>query len=86
MKHASNQSLSPIKSLLNTIRKFKELKEKKLGIFYKGSIAFLHFHEDPKGLFADLKIANKWKRFRVNTQAEQKILLKRIIFVICPKS
>ena len=82
MKHASNQSLSPIKSFLNTIRKFKELKEKKLGIFYKDSIAFLHFHEDPKGLFADLKIANKWKRFRVNTQAEQTILLKRIDSVI----
>ena len=82
MKHASSQSLNTIKALLKTIRKLKELKEKQTGIFYKSSQAFLHFHEDPKGLFADLKIANKWNRFRVNTQTEQKILIKKINTVI----
>ena len=31
--------------------------EKKRGVFYFKSRAFLHFHEDPKGMFADIREA-----------------------------
>ena len=31
------------------------LKERSRGVFYRQSQAFLHFHEDSKGLFADLR-------------------------------
>ena len=33
------------------------LKEKSRGVFYRKGRAFLHFHEDPKGLFADVRDA-----------------------------
>ena len=78
MKHAISQSLNTIKALLKTIRKLKELKEKQTGIFYKSSQAFLHFHKDPKGLFADLKIKDKFKRFPVNNATEKKNLIMKI--------
>jgi hypothetical protein len=31
--------------------------EKKRGVFYLKSRSFLHFHEDPKGMFADIREA-----------------------------
>ncbi len=44
-----------------------ELKEKSRGVFYRKSKATLHFHEDPAGLFADMRIADVFVRFPVNT-------------------
>jgi hypothetical protein len=44
--------------------------EKKLGVFYRKSNAFLHFHEDPAGLFADLKAGTDFDRYPVNTKNE----------------
>ena len=78
MKHATEQALGKITPLLKQIRKFPELKEKKKGIFYKGYIAFLHFHEDGKELFADLKVKDLWKRICVNSKPEQVKLISMI--------
>jgi hypothetical protein len=36
------------------VRTLPSLVEKKRGVFYRKSKPFLHFHEDPKGMFADL--------------------------------
>lgn len=72
MRHAGNKTLKNLKGLLEKICKQKHIKEKKEGIFYRKSQAFLHFHEDPIGLFADLRMGNKWKRFPVSTKSEQK--------------
>jgi hypothetical protein len=44
-------------------------------VFYKGSVAFLHFHEDPAGLFADLKSGKEWARYPVGTKIEQREFL-----------
>ena len=71
MKHAARQTLDGLETLLTVIRAHSELKEKKQGIFYRKSRAFLHFHEDAAGLFADLRIGNEFQRFAVNTSAEQ---------------
>ena len=79
MKHASEKALDSLEGLLKRIRQTKLLKEKKKGIFYKKSQAFLHFHEDPKGLFADLRGKNKWKRFPVNTNREKEFFLKKVL-------
>ncbi len=76
MKHASEKTLSSIKDVLKSIRQNKFLKEKKKGVFYKQSQAFIHFHEDLGGLFADLKTNNEWKRFPVNTRNEKEHFLK----------
>jgi hypothetical protein len=53
MKHARAQTLQQLSDLLDQIRQRKGLKEKKLGVFYRKSKSFLHFHEDPAGIFAE---------------------------------
>ena len=65
MKHATDNALDQLEDLLKEIRKIERLTEKQRGIFYIKSIAFLHFHEDPTGLYGDLKIDNEFKRFAV---------------------
>jgi hypothetical protein len=37
----------------------------------------LHFHEDPAGLFADVKLTGTFERLRVSTAAEQRRLVTR---------
>ena len=44
-----------LEPLLQRIRDLPGLVEKTRGAFYRGSRAFLHFHEDPKRLFADIR-------------------------------
>ena len=78
MKHAGAEALGRLTDLLDRIRAKEGLKEKKLGIFYRKSDAFLHFHEDPAGIFADLKISEKFDRYPVNTEREQMALLSKI--------
>jgi hypothetical protein len=78
MKHATNDTLRGISELLGRIRAKHGISEKKLGIFYRKSNAFLHFHEDPAGLFADLKIGAQFERYPVNTQRERTALLAAI--------
>ncbi len=57
MKHAGPQALAELTDLLARIRRLPGLVEKRPGVFYRRSEAFLHFHEDPTGLFADLRLA-----------------------------
>ncbi|MET0273059.1 MAG: hypothetical protein ABW360_08720 [Phenylobacterium sp.] len=54
MRHARDQDLDRLEDLLVRLRALPGLVEKKRGVFYRRSRAFLHFHEDPKGLFADI--------------------------------
>jgi hypothetical protein len=54
VRHARDQDLDRIDALLARVRELPGLKEKKRGVFYLKSKGFLHFHEDPAGMFADL--------------------------------
>ena len=54
MRHARDEDLDRIEDLLARLRTLPGLTEKKRGVFYRKSRAFLHFHEDPKGMFADI--------------------------------
>lgn len=54
------------------------MKEKSRGTFYRGSKAFLHFHEDPAGLFADVRFDTDFERFRASTKAERAALVRRV--------
>ena len=76
MKHAGPDALDAIEPILREIRKLPGLKEKKRGTFYRGSSAMLHFHEDPAGMFADLKLRGEFVRFRVSTKAEIAAMLR----------
>jgi hypothetical protein len=60
------------------LRAFSALHEPRPGAFYRGSQAFLHFHEDPTGDFADVKVGREWERARVTTQRERAALLRRV--------
>jgi hypothetical protein len=78
LKHATARALDELEDLLKELRQFSALKEKQRGIFYLKSTAFLHFHEDSTGLFADLKIKDEFERFALNNGIEKKILLSKI--------
>jgi hypothetical protein len=78
MKHAGNAALDKLEDLLSSVRAIDGLKEKSRGVFYRKSDAFLHFHEDAEGLFADLQADGSWQRFCVNTKEERLKLLARI--------
>jgi hypothetical protein len=77
MKHAGPEALDQLEPVLAELCKLDGLRERKRGAFYRGSSAFLHFHEDPAGFFADLKVADDFVRFPVNNGAEVERLLAR---------
>lgn len=79
MKHAGAAALEEIGPLLAEIRKRPRLREKSPGSFYAKSKAYLHFHEDPAGMFADVKLDFvEFTRMRATTAKEQKALLAKI--------
>lgn len=55
MKHASPAALDALEALLSDLRALPGLNERSRGVFYRKGRAFLHFHEDPKGLFGDVR-------------------------------
>ncbi len=70
MKHASEHALDELEALLAALRPLGGMVERKRGVFYRKSKAFLHFHEDPKGLFADLRNAgDDFDRLEVTAEA-----------------
>ena len=79
MRHATFAALDRLDDLLQAVRRqHPQLKERKRGAFYRGGAGWLHFHEDPAGLFADLKIGGTWERLPVNSAAERAALLARL--------
>ena len=78
MKHATSNALDALEGLLVQIRTLDTLLERKRGVFYRKSSAFLHFHEDPAGFFADIRTGPEWERLPVNTAKERKALLSII--------
>ncbi len=79
MKHISSEELGKLEGLLAELRKREGLKEKKPGVFYRKSKAFLHFHEDPAGLFVDVRLGGlDFDRYPVNSRADWKSLLTKI--------
>ena len=78
MRHITSSGLDRLEAFLVQLRRLEGLREKKRGVFYRRSRAFLHFHEDPEGLFADVRLADEFERFRVSSKAEQKALLARL--------
>ncbi len=73
MRHARDGDLDRLEDLLAQLRQLPGLTEKKRGVFYRKSRGFLHFHEDPKGMFADLSDPDE--RIDVSDAAGQARLL-----------
>lgn len=79
MKHAGPQTLATLEPLLAEIRRQPGLVERTPGAFYRRSKAYLHFHEDVRGIFADIKLDGvSFTRLRVITADEQRHLLALI--------
>ena len=83
VRHARPDDLDRIEGLLDRIREIDGMVERKPGIFYRGSKAFLHFHVDPAGFFADVKVDGSFQRSRVTTAREQDRLVSLIRRTIC---
>jgi hypothetical protein len=79
VKHAGPQTLAALEPLLRQVRQRPSLVERTPGCFYRKSVAFLHFHEDATGTFADIKLSGKgFTRVRATTPQEQAHLLALI--------
>jgi hypothetical protein len=85
MKHATAAALDQIDALLQRVRDLETLKERTRGVFYRGSTAFLHFHEDPAGMFADLRTDKGWERYPVNRASDQASLVRMIKASLLPR-
>jgi len=77
VKHAGPAALDSLEPIIAEIRKLEGLKEKKRGSFYRGSVGFLHFHEDPAGFFADLKVGVEFTRMPVNNRREIEAFIRQ---------
>ena len=82
MRHARPEDLDRLEPLLSRLRKLGGMKEKSRGVFYRGSRAFLHFHEDAGSLYADARIGDDFERFPATTPAEQKAFLSAIALAL----
>jgi len=78
MKHAGATALDALEPVLKQLRTLAGITEKKRGLFYRGSSAFLHFHEDPAGFFADFKKDGDFVRVPVNNRKEIEILISAV--------
>lgn len=79
MKHAGRATLELLEPFLAELRQRPQLREKSNGSFYVKSKGYLHFHEDPAGIFADLKLdLVEFTRYPATTEREQQALLARI--------
>ena len=78
MRHARSDALDELEPMLVALRDLPGLKEKRRGVFYRGSQAFLHFHEDPTGHHVDVRLGREFERYRVKTKAEQREVLTKV--------
>ena len=79
MRHITPERLEELRPLLERLRHLDGLVEKRPGGFSIKSRAFLHFHEDPEGLFADVRLDGpEFTRMRVSDPAEQDALVAAI--------
>lgn len=79
MRHVGKDAPASLAPVLDELRQREELDEKSPASFYLRSKAFVHFHADAAGLFADLKEDFvSFTRYRVTTQAEQRAFLARV--------
>jgi len=71
MRHARTAALDQLEEVLAALRTLASIRERTRGVFYLRAQAFTHFHEDPSGLYADLRRNAEFERFPVNTPQER---------------
>ena len=79
MRHISPERLQDLDPLLARLRALDGLNERKPGVFYRRSNAFLHFHEHGDDVYADVKLdGREFSRLRVSTATEQRRLVTQV--------
>ena len=78
MRRAGSATLARIQPLLEDLRSRTVLREARPGIFTLQSRAFIHFHDDDAGIFADVRLADAFVRMPVTSRLEQADLLERV--------
>jgi hypothetical protein len=80
VRHADQETFELLADVLAALRGIPELTEKKTGTFYRRSKAFVHFHDDPAGPYADLRTDadGDFERVRVRTATDQRQFLARV--------
>lgn len=79
MKHASPATLAALQPLLEQLRRQPRLVERRPGTFYLKARAFLHFHEDPTGIHADVRLDGAaFCRLDVTAAADRAALLAAV--------
>lgn len=78
MRHATEEDLDRLETVLVELRQFPELRERKRGYFARRSRAFLHFHEDAGDLYVDVKLDSDFERMKITSGPEQAAFLARV--------
>ena len=78
MRHATQQDLVHLETLLAELRELPELQERKRGSFSRGSKAFLHFHAEASDLYVDVRLDSSFERMRVTSREEQTVFLAQV--------
>jgi len=88
MLHATEKTLAKHSAFIESIRTIDGMNERRPGVFYRKSKAFLHFHEDPTGLYADLRtdVNEGFVRTRVESGEEQSKFLRMIVSRLAPQT
>jgi hypothetical protein len=73
--HAGTEALDQLEPLVGELRRVPGLVERSRGVFYRRSRAFLDFHEDERGLDADVRVGEEFERLAVTSPEEQGRLL-----------
>jgi hypothetical protein len=75
MKHAGPAAIAALEPLLAEIRPRGGLVEKRPGVFYRKGRACLHFHEDPAGLFADIRVdGDDFERVKLDQAGRDRLI------------
>ena len=77
-RRAGERALGRIEPLLEDLRSFGTLAERKPGVFYTGRNELMHFHELGDSMVADIFLPEGRIRLPVTTRGEQLDLLDRI--------
>jgi hypothetical protein len=79
VRHITPGRLDTIEPLLTRLRTFPDLTERKHGVFYRRSRAFLHFHEDGDDVYADVRLDGPgFDRLRVTTKSDRDAFVRAV--------
>jgi hypothetical protein len=80
VKHADTATFERLADVLDALRTMPELREPRPGTFYRKSRAFVHFHDDPTGIFADVRLdpASDFVRVEVTTGPQRRTFLTSV--------